>query len=214
MSLHSLKSIDKVSSIAIWEISESLEELQIFDVPPTDYAFLRTITHPQKQLESFAARLAVQCILNQWQSSYQGLKKNEYNVPILIDLPYKVSISHTTSFAVAIIHQRLQIGIDIEPIREKVRNIASKFLSITEQAFCGQDLERLTLYWAGKEAIYKYYGRRGLTFNRDMLCMPTEIGREGFFYGFLFPQTPQQQQLKLNYQKFENHFMVWAIPEH
>jgi 4'-phosphopantetheinyl transferase EntD len=213
MPLHSIKSTAKVYSIAIWEITESLDELQAIDMPSTDYSFLSTITHPQKQLESFAARLAVRSILNQWQVSYCGLQKNEYNVPLLIEQPYKVSISHTTSFAVAIIHQRLQIGIDIEPIREKVRNIASKFLSIAEQAFCGQDLERLTLYWACKEAIYKYYGRRGLTFHRDMLCMPTEIGGEGFLEGFLFPQTPRQQQLRLHYQRFENHFIVWAIPE-
>ena len=50
--------------------------------------------------------------------------------------------------------------------REKLLRIRDRFLNNDEAATVGADLDLLCRYWAGKEVLYKIYGRKNVTFMR------------------------------------------------
>jgi hypothetical protein len=82
-------------------------------------------------------------------------------------------------------------------------------LSDNELAFAQSDLNRLTLLWAGKEALYKLYGQKQLIFKTDMLIPDFEINAlKGQTDIVLFPQTPHNQVFTMTYEKLGNYWLV------
>ena len=65
-------------SLAVWQITESHDELQAM-LPSeilTD-AELASISHPQKQIEFFCSRLVIKHLANSLNIKYLGIKKDE-----------------------------------------------------------------------------------------------------------------------------------------
>lgn len=197
---------------ALWEISEETEELWLLLKPiQEDLRWIQSISHPQKQSESLAARLAVRGILESWQEPYTYLSKDDCKKPVLFDSSFQVSISHTQKYAVALLHKANLVGIDIEQIRDKLKRIAHKFLSSDELIFTQDDLAKMTILWAGKEALYKYYGKKQLVFHQDMIAENFEVQNEGTFKAYLFPQTAKMQVFEMCYKRIEDYFVVWVL---
>ncbi len=210
MPLLFLKNISLECVWAIWTMTETYEQLwAVFPNNATDLAHFKEISHPQKQTEFLASRLVVQNLLNHWQSAYYGIQKDELKRPSLVNYEYQVSLSHSHEYAAAIIHQNQAVGIDLELIRPQIARIKHKFLSDNELAFAQSDLNRLTLLWAGKEALYKLYGQKQLIFKTDMLIPDFEINAlKGQTDIVLFPQTPHNQVFTMTYEKLGNYWLV------
>ena len=51
---------------------------------------------------------------------------------------------------------------------EKIGRLQDKFLSVTEQELTRNDIQKITLTWAAKEAVFKYYGLGSVDFKSDM----------------------------------------------
>lgn len=129
---------------------------------------LAGITHPAQRVEWLACRVAVRELIEAQGMHYQGLQKDEYGKPFLMDLPWHISLSHTAGWAAAVVHRSRPVGIDIEPIREQFKRVVPRVLSSDEIDHAAGDPHRLAMYWCAKEAMYKLYGKRQLTF-RDHL---------------------------------------------
>ena len=133
---------------------------------------LAGITHPAQRVEWLACRVVIQQLIEAKGVHYRGLQKDEYGKPFLIDLPWHISLSHTSGWAAAAVHQSRPIGIDIEPIREQFRRVVPRVLSTDEIAHAADDPNRLAIYWCAKEALYKLYGKRQLTFPQHLHIDP------------------------------------------
>ncbi|MFK5959228.1 MAG: 4'-phosphopantetheinyl transferase superfamily protein [Lutibacter sp.] len=153
------------SSIYIWKIEESFNEL-LKDTPLT----LRS----EKRLASMKLELHQRGFL----SIRHLLKEAGYND---FDLFYtengkphlkngkRISITHSFTFS-AIIISDVEVGIDIEKNREKIKIIQHKFVNF-EQGFIHEDdnyIQQLTTIWGAKESLYKIYPYGGLTFKNDI----------------------------------------------
>jgi len=78
--------------------------------------------------------------------------------------------------------KKVPVGIDIEQIKEKVERIATKFMNPGEMAFISTDehrIEHLYVCWCGKEAIYKCYGQKEVSFINHISLAPFEFAKAG-----------------------------------
>lgn len=154
---------------ALWRIDEPLDELWQLSNPDTEAQFeYHQVHHPQKKLEWLASRLVIRQLVEQLGVSFQGIYKDAFGKPHLYKLPYHISIAHCFPYAAGAIHGNHSIGIDIERPREKLLHIKDRFLNPKEADCVGSDLEMLCKFWAGKEVMYKIYGRKKLIFKQHI----------------------------------------------
>ena len=178
--------------IAIWEIKESLEELLQLSHEKTTL----NLNVEKRKKEWIASRL----LLNEINPHY-SISYNAFGAPELNNESY-ISISHSKRL-VAIIISKQQVGLDIEEISEKALRVSSKFISLNNL----KDLtaEKATLIWCCKEAVFKWHQKGGVDFITDIKLHPFENMEKGEVRA-----TFRDIQLILNYQKINNHYLVYV----
>ena len=153
------------TSIYVWKIEESFDELSK-DTPLTDRC--------KKRLDSMGSELhqrgflSVRHLLKEAGYTDFDLYYTENGKPHLTDGKC-ISITHSFIFS-AIIISDVEVGIDIEKNREKIKIIQHKFVNF-ERGFIHKDdnyIEQLTVIWGAKESLYKIYPHGGLTFKNDI----------------------------------------------
>ena len=178
--------------IAIWEITETLEELlQLSHVIGT-----ADFNTEKRKKEWLASRLLLNEINPNCSISY-----NPFGAPELNNGSF-ISISHSKGLVAIIISQQ-QVGIDIEEISEKALRVSSKFVSTNNPK--ALTAEKATLIWCCKEAIFKWHQKGEVDFIADIKLHPFESMEKGKIRAE-FKNT----QLILNYQKIHNHYLVYV----
>jgi len=178
--------------IAIWEITETLEELLKLShlISTADF------NTEKRKKEWLASRL----LLNEINPNY-SISYNAFGAPELNNSSY-ISISHSKEL-VAIIISKQQVGIDIEEISEKALRVSSKFVSPKNQKEL--TAEKATLIWCCKEAVFKWHQKERIDFIADIKLHPFESAEEGGIWAEF-----RNAQLILNYQKINNHYLVYV----
>ena len=178
--------------IALWEITETLEELlQLSHVIST-----ANFNTEKRKKEWIASRL----LLNEINPNY-SISYNAFGAPELNNNSY-ISISHSKGLVAIIISQQ-QVGIDIEEISEKALRVSSKFVSINNLK--ALTAEKATLIWCCKEAVLKWHQKGEVDFIADIKLHPFEIMGQGEIRAEFRNTT-----LILNYQKIHNHYLVYV----
>jgi 4'-phosphopantetheinyl transferase EntD len=79
------------------------------------------------------------------------------------------------------------VGIDIEQVKEKVERIAHKFIRKEEMTFIGNDhrIQQLYVCWCAKEAVYKCYGQKEVSFADNITLEPFEFEGHGYITAHL-----------------------------
>lgn len=84
-----------------------------------------------------------------------------------------LSFSHSNS-ACGLVYADHPVGLDLEPIDEKIQRVKNKFLSSREcDFFDTSDTETLIRIWSAKEALYKLAPQRGLIFSENLIVNPS-----------------------------------------
>ena len=179
-------------SIAIWDTQETLNELLKLS-RPFDLTKFKT---EKRKKEFLASRLLVQEISQNTIITY-----NEFGAPELDNGKY-ISISHSKEM-VAIIISEQQVGLDIEQISEKALRLAAKFISAKNQSNLTK--EKATLIWCCKEAVFKWHQTGGVDFIKDII-IPEFSAKEKGEIAIQF----KNKELNLNYQKINNHYLVYV----
>jgi phosphopantetheinyl transferase len=211
MPIIKLDKINANSYWCIWEITESIEQLLNKIVLSEDGEDeIAHISHPIKQKERLASRCCVQELVKQTGKEYQGIIKDEHDKPHLVGINYHISISHSYPYAVAILHKKLPVGIDIEEPVEKLGRIAHRFLNDQEFFDCNGDLKKLCVYWSGKEAIFKLNGKMGLNFKQDIRIAPFELHKRDVVKSE-FVIGDNKTRIALNYQEIKAHIVAYCF---
>jgi len=178
--------------IALWEITETLEEL---------LQLSHTISIPNFNTEKRKKEwLASRLLLNKINPNY-SISYNAFGAPELNNGSY-ISISHSKGLVAIIISQQ-QVGIDIEKISEKALRVSTKFVSTNNLK--ALTAEKATLIWCCKEAIYKWHQKGEVDFIADIKLHPFKSLEKGEITA-KFRDT----QLILHYQKIHNHYLVYV----
>lgn len=211
MSITKIEKINSNSFWCCWEISETVYQLRNkILLSDAGIKELEKISHPIKQLERLASRGCIQELVKKAGKTYNGITKDKHDKPHLIDLNYHISISHSYPYAVAILHKKLPVGIDIENPVEKLGRIAHRFLNEKEFDDCDGDIKKLCIYWSGKEAIYKLNGKIGLNFKKDIRISPfnlkdKDVIRSEFSIG------DDAVRVALNYEQLSSHIVCYCF---
>lgn len=171
------KNIDEHSHYAIWQISESVEELRsALSLRAEEDMLYNTFVAESRKKQWLAYRLLIREMLS---PAEFPVEYDESGKPFLAGSNYHISVTHTEDLAAVIISQYDRVGIDMERIKPRVAKVREKFLSPVELASISgeRELEQLTLGWCAKEALYKLYGKRDLDFRENILIeLPDHIG--------------------------------------
>jgi 4'-phosphopantetheinyl transferase len=99
------------------------------------------------------------------------------------------------------------VGLDLENITPRLKIVEYKFLTEHERTMCEGSLENLCMFWSAKEALYKFYGKRGVHFQKELLIhskhtdhLLAEINTELY-----------TKNLKVYFEKFNNSFLTLAM---
>lgn len=148
----------------------SIDEALAKATPQLLYQQAHQSANPKRQRELTAVRALLFCALNR----EIDILYDQYGKPYLADFSYHISISHTSRWVALILHTTKQVGIDIETIAERVAKVRTKFLSPAEnQGILPHNYATLTTYWCAKEAVYKWYGKKGVDFASHLKIQAT-----------------------------------------
>ncbi len=131
------------------------------------------------------------------------------NKPYLKNKKAHISISHSHDKLAIIFNIRENTGVDIELIRDKVKNVQHKFLSERELSLATGDPEILTTFWAAKEALYKVYGLKEVEFIKHLLISNyTPTSMEGHI-----KMDGLDKRYKLVHEKIGEYKLVYILNE-
>ena len=153
-------------TIAIWEITETLEELlQLSNTTST-----ADFNTERRKKEWIASRL----LLNEINPNY-SISYNAFGAPELSNGRF-ISISHSKGL-VAIIMSQQQVGLDIEEISGKALRVSAEVVSINNLK--ALTTERATLIWCCKEAVFKWHQKGEVDFIADIKLHPFKSMEKG-----------------------------------
>tara|TARA_Y100000385_G_scaffold274163_1_gene316914 strand:+ start:310 stop:933 length:624 start_codon:yes stop_codon:yes gene_type:complete len=190
--------------LLVWKITESLDffakELQLNKQEKEELA---NITFASRMLEWTAARY-VQRILFP-----NGLKKDHWGKPHLEGDNGFISIAHCKGYAAAVYSASQSVGIDIEPVHDKVQRIAPKFLNENELIDIGLEgkSEYFVMCWSIKEALYKWYGKKQLSFKNNINIL--NFDREEKIAEVLFTRDAVKSLHQVKCKKIDNIILAY-----
>ena len=177
MPLHQRVNIDQQTQILIWRIEEPLEQLKkdlkLAKADEIRFQKRKILSHQKEFLASRRLLLEAGIPLHFLIHDPNGIPRLESG--------QQLSITHTRSFAGIAIGTK-PLGFDIEIFRPKIQRIARRFIHPQETFLQKGDkvIEKLTLLWTAKEALYKVLKKRGIIFSQQIQVTPFQWGdKEG-----------------------------------
>ncbi|GGK49050.1 MULTISPECIES: 4'-phosphopantetheinyl transferase family protein [Flavobacteriaceae] len=156
---------NKYTTVYVWKIEESFKDLSK-NMLLTERSESRLLS--MKSEIHRRGFLSVRHLLKEAGYTDLDLFYNGNGKPHLTNGKH-ISITHSFIFS-AIIISDVEVGIDIEKNREKIKIIQDKFVNF-ERGFIHKDddyIQQLTVIWGAKESLYKIYPHGGLTFKNDI----------------------------------------------
>jgi len=156
-------------------------EEQLHHLLPSEIERLETINHPSRKREFVATR-----VLRSLHFGAVPILYTEIGAPYIDEKGF-ISISHADCVVGLAYCRNFQVGLDLEPIREKVMRVKHKFLSEDEKLNMDtSSVEEMIKVWSGKEALYKLAGRKKIIFSDSLLLTKRDesnwLGRIVFDY--------------------------------
>ena len=218
MPLYKTIQIDEKTKILVWEITESYEQLRNEVELNEKHAIRLNGMKSELHQRGF---LSVRKLLQEVGYTDFDLFYDEFGKPHLNPNnrhtePVEVSITHSYTFS-AIILSDQNIGIDMEMQREKIIRIADKFVDC-EFEFLSRSLgkenkedyiQRLTVIWGVKEAIFKIRNEQGISFKDHIKVNSFEmVDKTGiatlYFEGLI-------HSFKFHFEEMEDFMLVYAF---
>ena len=187
MPLHSIQLLASGARLGLWHLQETTAALWPLLPRPAAYQPLLPITtHTARQTQWLAGRVLVHELLAHFEadnapSSAIHLDNDPDGRPHLVGWPEAaVSLSHSGEWVAALLAPAGRVGVDVELVRDKARQLARRFLSEAELATIpGAASSHYSLLWSAKETLYKLAAQRGLVFREHLLTAPFAVQTSG-----------------------------------
>jgi 4'-phosphopantetheinyl transferase len=204
------KQIDDDTEFAIWKIEEKADELyNQLQLNEQEKAFVELLSHGKRHLHWLGTRVLLRKMLQT--DEYIDCRVDAHGKPYLVNLPYHISLSHSFEYAAVMISKTRPVGIDIEQIKEKVERIAHKFMRPVEMAFINDrdKIAQLYVCWCAKEAVYKCYGQKEVSFADNISLEPFNFDHEGKVTAHLVKDLTQLDY-RVDYLKYKDYMIGYV----
>ncbi|MEN7546595.1 4'-phosphopantetheinyl transferase superfamily protein [Rapidithrix thailandica] len=169
MPLINIRQIHKHLHWGIWEITEEEHVLSEWLDNTCDLTEVGQIRNVLKRKQSLAGKAVVKALMEYKQLPFAGMDKDACGKPFLKNSNFHISVSHSDTYALGILHEQKPVGIDIEKVTPRIFRVVDKFLSSEEKAQLSmEDAHELTRCWCAKEALYKFFGKKQLSLKEDI----------------------------------------------
>ncbi len=170
MPLYKSISVNSQTTVKIWKIEESYDELfEPLDLKPQS---LDRVLGMKSELHQ-RGFLSVRHLLREFGYTDQDLFYDDNGKPHLKDGKH-ISITHSFTFSGVIVSDK-EVGIDIEMQRDKIAVIAHKFVDYEFNYLdksADDYINKLTVIWGIKESLYKLFATPGMLFKEHFLVIP------------------------------------------
>lgn len=205
------KQIDADTEFALWKIEEDAEELYVqLQLNEYEKAFVEQLKHGKRHLHWLGTRVLLRKMLRT--DEYIDCKIDAHGKPYLVNLPYHISLSHSFDYAAVMISKSGPVGIDIEEVRQKVERIAHKFMTPTELSAIADDqykIKALYAAWCAKEAVYKCYGQKEISFADNISLAPFKYQAEGAIIAQLH-KNDIELNYNVNYLQYQDYMVGYV----
>ena len=204
------KKVDDDTEIALWKIEENAEALyQQLQLDEEEQSFLQQLSSSKRYLHWLGTRVLLRKMLNT--EEYIDCRADEHGKPYLTAIPYHISFSHSFDYAAVMISKKKPVGIDIEHIDQKVERIVKKFLRPSELAFIQPEhrIKQLYTCWCAKEAIYKCYGRKEVSFINHIYLDAFDYREDGILHAAIKNET-LNLDFEVEYFQFNDYMIGYA----
>ncbi len=162
--------------IGLWKIEE---EIPFFE---SAFSYRSNAVHPERIKQQLAARMALYTVDNAF--PFHEVMILDGGKPVLRQPTSRFSLSHCKGFGAAIISKSKEVGVDIEPVSDRVLKIEKKFMNSHEfkllDSFSYQDrILYATLFWSLKETMFKWWGKGGVDFSDHIQIQSFELKEKG-----------------------------------
>lgn len=208
MPLYKSISVNSQTTVKIWKIEESYEDLiQPLDLKPNS---LERVLGMKSELHQ-RGFLSVRHLLHEFGYTDQDLFYDENGKPHLRDGKH-ISITHSFTFSGVIVSDK-EVGIDIEKQRDKITIIAQKFVDyeFNYLSDSAKDyINKLTVIWCIKESLYKLFATPGMLFKDHFLVIPFTI-EEGETVAWI-DYNGKKYRYNTAFLEFEGFTCAYVVP--
>lgn len=203
--------VDDDTEFALWKIEEEADELYSqLQLDTWEQAYYEKLNKSKRHLHWLGTRVLLRKMLKT--DEYIDCKVDIHGKPYLVNLPYHISLSHSFDYAAVMISRSRPVGIDIEQIKEKVERIAEKFLDPRELEFISEDkhrIQQLYVCWCAKEAVYKCYGQKEVSFLDNISLEPFVFEGHGAL-GAGLDKGPVSLDYVVEYLQYEDYMIGYV----
>ena len=146
------------ASVAVWEITETVGELQtLLDAP--EASCVENFQSTERRCEWLAVRLLLKCMCG----ADARIVYDAAGKPFLEGGGACISVSHTKGYAALAVSRTCPVGLDIELAAREVGAVARRFMREQELVSVPASLHNAAklLRWVASEALFKITGDLG-----------------------------------------------------
>ena len=210
MALYLRKKLDNKAEIAVWQVTETEDELIRLSSVPTDEMEEISLFRNENQRRQ---KLAVRALLNEVFEEKMYLNHHDNGKPYLENCVTNISITHTDKYVAIIISDDDEVGIDIESLDRDFTVVEKKALSEEEIEDLDDDKknEQLAIYWCAKEAIFKRMSQNRVDFAEQIEVEKFNVRKEGELEATFIHKDEHEEDFELEYMIFDRHVLVWLV---
>ncbi|WP_107040304.1 4'-phosphopantetheinyl transferase family protein [Brumimicrobium mesophilum] len=189
-------------SVFLLYYDDFVTEEHLHNLLPSEHKKLESLNHSSRRREYVATR-----VLRTMHFGNEPILYSEIGAPYVEGEGF-ISISHANHVVGMAYCETFQVGLDLEPINEKVMRVKHKFLSAEEERLTNtSSVEEMIKVWSGKEALYKLAGRKKIIFAESLLL--TRINEQKWKGRIYFPDNKKEVELILD---VKDNFVISINP--
>ena len=212
MALYLRRKLDNKAEIAVWQVTETEEELLNLTSVPTDELEEISLFRSESQRRQ---KLAVRALINELFDEKMYLNHHDNGKPYLENCATNISITHTENYVAIITHEEEEVGIDIESLERDFSAVEKKALSEDEiddlEDNSSNKNEQLAIYWCAKEAIYKRMSQNRVIYAEQIEVEKFRPKGEGELEATFIHKDEHEEEFDLEYMIFDRHVLVWLV---
>ena len=210
MALYLRKKLDNKAEIAIWQVTETEEELKSITSVPTDEMEEISLFRSESQRKQ---KLAVRALINEVFEDKMYLNHHDNGQPYLENCATNISITHTEKYVAILIHDEEEVGIDVESLDRDFSVVEQKALSEDEIDDLEKDKrnEQLAIYWCAKEALFKRMALNRVVYSEQIEVEKFNVRKEGELEATFIHKDGHEEDFELEYMIFDRHVLVWLV---
>lgn len=194
MPLIRIDSIGENARLALWKMSERVEELS--HPNHIDLTAFRSESRLKEKLTTYAL-IKELTGLDSLELSYASSGK-----PLLDG--FEISISHTIGWAVVVLSRNTPVAVDIEYRSDRVTRITDRFIRADEDK---SSVDIQLINWSAKETMYKLFSEEQLQFHEMRLQQFTSSNAGKIRVEDLkYPKT-----IEVEYILNADYVLTWAL---